>query len=313
MSLFAIDAGHGGYDNGASYGERAEKDDNLRLARRVRDELIRLGQDVVLTRDSDVFVPLDERANIANNAGADLFISLHRNSYPQQLPTANGVENYIYVYADERNERMARVVLDKVAQVGIRQDRGVSRADLAVLRYAEMPSMLLEMGFINDAEDNRLFDENLDAYARAIAEGAVAALALKPAQSADQTIREIQQMLNEKFGASLAEDGVYGGATRRALIRAVQKTLNRDFGAALSEDGIFGPRTRRSVPNLRMGSRGDIVTLLQSALYANGFDPGGIDGIFGRNTQAAVRRLQRARKLAEDGIAGPFTFQTLFR
>ena len=143
MSLFAIDAGHGGYDNGASYEGRLEKDDNLRLALAVRDELIRLGQDVVMTRDTDVFVPLDERANIANNAGADLFISLHRNSYPEQLPTANGVENYIYTYATDENERMARIVLDRVVAVGVQRDRGVSRANFAVLRYAEMPSMLL--------------------------------------------------------------------------------------------------------------------------------------------------------------------------
>ena len=189
MSLFAIDAGHGGYDNGASYEGRLEKDDNLRLALAVRDELIRLGQDVVMTRDTDVFVPLDERANIANNAGADLFISLHRNSYPEQLPTANGVENYIYTYATDENERMARIVLDRVVAVGVQRDRGVSRANFAVLRYAEMPSMLLEMGFINNEEDNRLFDENLQAYAQAIAQCAVEALGTEKPPAADGQFR----------------------------------------------------------------------------------------------------------------------------
>lgn len=53
--------------------------------------------------------------------------------------------------------------------------------------------------------------------------------------------------------------------------------------------------------------------LLQAGLYINGFDPGGIDGIFGPKTAAAVRSLQSARGLAVDGIAGPFTFQALFQ
>ncbi len=313
MSLFAIDAGHGGYDNGASYEGRLEKDDNLRLALAVRDELIRLGQDVVMTRDTDVFVPLDERANIANNAGADLFISLHRNSYPEQLPTANGVENYIYTYATDENERMARLVLDKVVAVGVQQDRGVNRANFAVLRYAEMPSMLLEMGFINNEEDNRLFDKNLQAYARAIAQGAVEAVGAGKPSSADATVKEIQTLLNEQFGASLAVDGIYGPATRRALIRAIQTVLNNEFGASLAVDGIWGPKTRRAVPNLRERNRGNLVKLLQAGLYVNGFDPGRIDGIFGPKTAAAVRSLQSARGLAVDGIAGPFTFQALFQ
>ena len=313
MSLFAIDAGHGGYDNGASYEGRLEKDDNLRLALAVRDELIRLGQDVVMTRDTDVFVPLDERANIANNAGADLFISLHRNSYPEQLPTANGVEHYIYTYATDENERLARIVLDRVVAVGVQRDRGVSRANFAVLRYAEMPSMLLEMGFINNEEDNRLFDENLQAYAQAIAQGAVEALGTEKPPAADPTVKEIQTLLNERFGAKLAVDGIYGPATRRALIRAIQTVLNNEYGASLAVDGIWGPKTRRAVPNLRERSRGNLVTLLQAGLYVNGFDPGGIDGIFGPKTAAAVRSLQSARGLAVDGIAGPFTFQALFQ
>ena len=289
MSLFAIDAGHGGYDNGASYEGRLEKDDNLRLALAVRDELIRLGQDVVMTRDTDVFVPLDERANIANNAGADLFISLHRNSYPEQLPTANGVENYIYTYATDENERMARLVLDKVVAVGVQQDRGVNRANFAVLRYAEMPSMLLEMGFINNEEDNRLFDENLQAYARAIAQGAVEAVGVGKPSSADATVKEIQTLLNEQFGASLAVDGIYGPATRRALLRAIQTVLNNEFGASLAVDGIWGPKTQAAAVNVRRGARGNLTRIIQGGLYARGYDAHGFDGFPGGRDGGRLR------------------------
>ena len=169
------------------------------------------------------------------------------------------------------------------------------------------------MGFINNEEDNRLFDENLQAYAQAIAQGAVEALGTEKPPAADPTVKEIQTLLNERFGAKLAVDGIYGPATRRALIRAIQTVLNNEYGASLAVDGIWGPKTRRAVPNLRERSRGNLVTLLQAGLYVNGFDPGGIDGIFGPKTAAAVRSLQSARGLAVDGIAGPFTFQALFQ
>lgn len=309
MSLIAVDAGHGGYDNGASFNGRLEKNDNLRLAQAVRDELEAMGEQVIMTRDSDVFVPLNQRAAIANNAGADLFISLHRNSYPEETPSTKGVDNYIHTYAPAETERMARIVLDHVVNVGVQADRGVQRANFAVLRNTNMPAMLLEMGFIMNPEDNRLFDEKLHEYARAIAEGAIEALG----DEKNEAIRAIQQMLNDWYGAGLQTDGIYGPATKKALVRAVQMVLNRYFGASLKVDGVFGPATRGAIPTLRMGSRGPLVYLLQSALALNGYNPGKIDGIFGSKTRNAVRNFQQANGLTVDGMAGPNTFEALLR
>lgn len=308
MSVIAVDAGHGGYDNGASYNGRLEKNDNLRLAQAVRDELEAMGQQVVMTRDSDVFVSLGQRAAIANNAGADLFISLHRNSYPEETPGTKGVDNYIHTYASAETERMAHIVLDHVVNVGVQADRGVQRANFAVLRNTNMPAMLLEMGFIINSEDNRLFDEKLYDYAKAIAQGAIEALG----DEKSEIIRAIQQMLNDWYGAGLQIDGVYGPATRKALVRAIQMVLNRYFGASLQVDGVFGPATRQAIPTLRSGSRGPLVYLLQSGLVVNGYNPGKIDGIYGSQTQSAVRRFQQANGLTVDGMAGPNTFEALF-
>lgn len=172
--LIVVDAGHGGWDNGASFEGRLEKDDNLALALEVQRQLAAQCVNVLMTRDTDVYVTLQDRAQMANDANADLFISLHRNSYIEQTPYTNGVENFIYLTApSETTERAAGYVLDCVVDVGVQSNRGVSRGDYYVLRRTAMPAMLLEMGFIINDIDNALFDEHLVEYAAAIAKGAM--------------------------------------------------------------------------------------------------------------------------------------------
>ncbi len=91
MALIVIDAGHGGFDNGAMYQGRKEKDDNLRLALAVGDMLKQRGYDVIFTRTGDEYQSPYEKAQIANEAGADYFISFHRNS-GENDNTYNGVQ-----------------------------------------------------------------------------------------------------------------------------------------------------------------------------------------------------------------------------
>ena len=182
--LIVIDAGHGGWDNGASWEGRLEKDDNLRLALEVEKELRRNNIPVLMTRDSDVYVSLTDRVNMANEAGADLFVSLHRNSYIEHTPTTNGVENYIYLTAPaETTGLAAQLVLDSVVRVGVQSNRGVSRGNYYVLRRTVMPAMLLEMGFIIDERDNMLFDKHMEEYAAAIVRGIMRYFNLEYTQS----------------------------------------------------------------------------------------------------------------------------------
>ena len=89
-----IDAGHGGYDSGASYQGRREKDDVLRLALAVGQKLAQDGYQVYYTRTEDVYDSPYEKAQIANAAGADYFVSLHRNSSPNPN-TYSGVETLV--------------------------------------------------------------------------------------------------------------------------------------------------------------------------------------------------------------------------
>ena len=170
-----LDPGHGGRDPGAVNGERFESHDNLRLALRVQSILERQpGLSVVMSRTQDIFVSLQDRTNHANRINSDLFVSLHRNAFTNT--TANGFENWIFTTAGAMDEGAAREVLERVVEVGVQSNRGIKRGNFHVLRESQMPSMLVELGFISNAEDNRLFDTNFEAYAQAIVRGICAAL-----------------------------------------------------------------------------------------------------------------------------------------
>lgn len=168
-----IDAGHGGSDYGAIYGERNEKDDNLALALLVYEKLEEMGIDAELTRDKDKKLSLEKRCSFANRKKAELFVSLHRNS----AEGAKGVEIWV---SDEENadkdKALAQSILSSLDEVGISKNRGVkegyARGDgnYYVNSHTSMPSCLAELGFINSETDNELYDKNLEAYAQAIAD-----------------------------------------------------------------------------------------------------------------------------------------------
>jgi len=169
-----LDAGHGGSDPGAVNGTRQEKNDNLRLARAVRDILVARGQNVIMTRDSDIFLPLQERSNISNRSNADIFVSLHRNGFSN--PAANGVETFVSMNPSQIETRNANFVQNALVNVGVQSNRGVKNGNFVVLRNTNAPSMLVELGFITNARDNELFDTNFNAYATAIADGIMQSL-----------------------------------------------------------------------------------------------------------------------------------------
>jgi N-acetylmuramoyl-L-alanine amidase len=191
-----IDAGHGGHDPGSlGPGGLQEKelvlDVALRVAKLVRQEL---GAEVILTRSSDVFVPLEERTAIANSKGADLFLSIHANSSRSQR--ARGIETYFLNFAadahaeavaarenaispatlkdlqnlvkaialnskvDESRDFAATVQEAMVSNLRPRypevQDRGVRTAPFYVLIGANMPSILAEIAFISHPDEAKL-------------------------------------------------------------------------------------------------------------------------------------------------------------
>ncbi len=167
-----IDPGHGGKDVGAAYGERYEKDDNLALALLVNEKLREMGIESAMTRSMDKQVSLENRCKIANFKKADLFVSIHRNS----AEGAKGVEVWIESDNPEPDRILAQRILNRLEEAGISKNRGVKNGfargdgDYYVNSHTDMPSCLVELGFINSETDNKLFDENIEAYAQAIAD-----------------------------------------------------------------------------------------------------------------------------------------------
>ena len=316
MKTIVIDPGHGGYDTGSVGGGRLEKNDNLRMALAVRDRLVRAGQKVIMTRTGDTYLENLDRARISNNNNADLFISLHRNFF--ENPAANGWETYVKTNAPNINRQYAQTVLNEAVNVGVQSNRGIKESDYTVLKFNDAPAQLLEMGFISNTIDNIMFDNNFDRYADAIARGILISLGepltppTLPPVAGNPTIRFIQDTLNERYNTGLIPDGITGPKTRTAMVKGLQTELNRQFNAGLLVDGVFGAKTRAAIPNLRNGSRGNLVWLLQAALFLRGYSVA-VDGIFGPNTDLVVRRFQQDNGLNPDGVAGPFTFERLFR
>ena len=166
-----LDPGHGGMDPGCDYEGRKESDDNWKLGQAVKEEMEKAGIEVILTRqDNDTKVFLKDRVAIANASGADYFISLHRNK-----GDGYGVETWMTANAGKATDTLTKNVHNAIAGVGVQRDRGIKTgtetgegSDYYVIGNTTMPACLIEFGFINSAEDNRLFDENLSAYAKAI-------------------------------------------------------------------------------------------------------------------------------------------------
>ncbi len=164
-----LDAGHGGSDPGAVYNGRQEKDDALRLTLAVGEILQNHGIDVEYTRTTDVFETPLQKAMEANQSGADLFLSIHRNSFPTDNEVS-GVETLIYDLSGLKYQ-MAQDINDQLEAVGFVNLGVKERPNLVVLRRTNMPALLVEAGFINSDVDNQSFDENFQDIAQAIAAG----------------------------------------------------------------------------------------------------------------------------------------------
>ena len=172
-----IDPGHGGSSSGATGegGKRLEKNDTLRLSLLVRDELESRGYTVVMTRDTDSDISLEERCNVANKSKAALFVSIHRNSTTGK---GQGCEMWIHSSNPSDDRLLAENILQNLALTGADTSRGIhtgyregANQNYYVNRCSKMPSVLAEIGFITSEKDNTLFDENLDALAKALADG----------------------------------------------------------------------------------------------------------------------------------------------
>lgn len=157
--LICVDPGHGGADPGAAGNGLREKDLTLDIALRIAVRLREHGFDVLLTRTDDRYIGLSERAQMANAAGADYFLSVHINA-----GGGTGFESYIQLgYDSGETGRIRSVIHARVAEFFAANDlpdRGRKQADLAVCRESAMPAALLEYGLIDSGDAAKLADTN---------------------------------------------------------------------------------------------------------------------------------------------------------
>ncbi len=168
-----LDPGHGGPNNpGCCYGGYEERHIALSVALKTRDKLQSMGYTVIMTRDDDSAIGLYERSDKANNTGADLFVSIHMNALENNT-TYNGIETW-YNENKEQSQRLAQLIQDEASRAtGARNLGIISDNGLVVIRETNMPSCLLECGYMsNESERNRLItDAYQDKLADAISVG----------------------------------------------------------------------------------------------------------------------------------------------
>lgn len=162
-----IDPGHGGARPGACYEDIMEKDIDLAVSLKLVSILQNQGFQVIMTRSTDVEIGLYERADLANAAGADVFVSLHSNA-AENRPDYQGIYTY-YHPSSNRGARLAQAIQTPLCQITGGIDRGIKDADFVVLRETDMCAVLVEMGFMTNHEE--LMNLTNDSYQQLLAQG----------------------------------------------------------------------------------------------------------------------------------------------
>lgn len=156
-----LDAGHGGEDKGTMSGDLYEKDINLKILKLAAEELTYNGFKVTKTRDEDKLLGLSEIGRIVNTANADAFISIHINDYKESK--YNGFSTYYYDpsgYQKDERLRLANIMQKELIKSDNWYDRGVFKENFQVLRESKIPCVLLECGFLTNADDREKLTHN---------------------------------------------------------------------------------------------------------------------------------------------------------
>ena len=169
--LVIVDAGHGGYDGGAEANGVLEKNLNLEISYKLKDELILRGYTVYLTRPEDEFVGLNERASLANRQDDPVcLISIHQNSLDEEEGSASGLESW--TYNREGCIELGDAVAEAVSKKTGTRNRGTrTRTNLVVTSKTTMPAIIFECGYVTDAEEAKKLAD--DKYQELIVEGIV--------------------------------------------------------------------------------------------------------------------------------------------
>ncbi|QJB46269.1 N-acetylmuramoyl-L-alanine amidase [Dolichospermum flos-aquae] len=328
---FGIDIGHNCPPDSGAEGIKSENKLTMEVGNKVIAKLENLGHTVIACKPNSartVNQSLGSRCEKANSNRVDIFVSIHFNAFNGQ---ANGTE--VFAISDA-GKKVAQKVLDEIVKLGF-FNRGVkSGSHLYVLRRTNMPGILIECCFIDSAKDIQLYDG--ETMANAIVAGLTGKVANTPVnpvpgvsipiavpvpnasvntvideeQNKDKSILRLQQALNrlkitDKNNQPLVEDNGMGQATSSATekFQRIVGVLPTGIAGNTTWDAINQILAKRVVQGTH--TSGVIIRYLQ---YRVGADP---DGIYGPQTQAAIKKFQQQNGLTADGIIGAITWQKL--
>lgn len=329
MTFYAIDMGHCPKSTGAN-GYLNELTEDRKIGKALMAELKARGHKVIdVTPDDSASEWLTGRANRANAAGADFFVSIHLNA-----GGGTGTEVLTTTNSGAKTEA-ARVSATLAKALGLRDRGRKNRDNVTVIKKTKMPAMLVEVCFVDTKQDaeaywklgaegvalaiaNGLLNENASktSVATTVAnkvQSVVKPAASNKAASYDDTpddVKEVQTYMNKKYNSGLAVDGDFGKLTKAAIVKEVQKLIGT------TADGMFGKNSKAAWGSrcVKKGSKGELVRLVQMMLVCRGYSIGsaGSDADCGSKTVAAIKRYQQKNGLSADGICGKNTAAKLF-
>ena len=227
--------------------------------------------------------------NKANNWGANLFVSIHFNNAYSTYNGALGTEVCVYSEYD-----IAGRVVNKMASLGFRNRGQKVRTGLYELKHTSMKSMIVEVSFVEATEDVALYKKvGYDYIGKTIAEALVnrsSGVTPTPTPTPEPVPTPTPQPTSKNYNSWIAR---------------LQEECNKQGFSNQKVDGIAGPNTLNGSPMVRRGARGNITKLIQEKLGISA------DGIFGANTEVAVKNYQRTNGLSVDGIVGRNTWRKL--
>lgn len=269
--------------------------DELKEDRLVKNAVIKyLNQMGVIVLDvtppdstSSSSADLSYGVNKANNWGADLFVSIHFNNAYSTYNGALGTEVCVYSEYD-----IAGRVVNKMASLGFRNRGQKVRTGLYELKHTSMKSMIVEVCFVEATEDVALYKKvGYDYIGKTIAEALVnRSSGVTPTPTPEPVPTPTPQPTSKNYHSWIAR---------------LQEECNKQGFSNQKVDGIAGPNTLNGSPMVRRGARGNITKLIQEKLGISA------DGIFGANTEVAVKNYQRTNGLSVDGIVGRNTWRKL--
>ena len=235
--------------------------------------------------------------NKANNWGADLFVSIHFNNAYSTYNGALGTEVCVYSEYD-----IAGRVVNKMASLGFRNRGQKVRTGLYELKHTSMKSMIVEVCFVEATEDVALYKKvGYDYIGKTIAEALVnrsSGVTPTPTPTPEPVPTPTPEPVPTPTPQPTSKN-------YNSWIARLQEECNKQGFSNQKVDGIAGPNTLNGSPMVRRGARGNITKLIQEKLGISA------DGIFGANTEVAVKNYQRTNGLSVDGIVGRNTWRKL--